>query len=151
MEGRGKILKSPPLASTSPEGCVHTPAEQKVARVTTHTAQGEVEGLKGYNPLLKKRSCPLAVLCLSGKKRGRKNTPNKQSGTSFATLPSRTPCGMRARAKITASQVWHCGGEFLAGTTMVASSLPPCSLTATAQLASTPMGLAPARCPFSLT
>lgn len=57
LEGKEKKFKSPPLASTSPEGCIHTPAEQKVAQVTTHTVWGEVEVLKGYMSPLENIAC----------------------------------------------------------------------------------------------
>lgn len=39
LEGKEETFKSPPHASTFPEGCIHTPAEQKVAQVTTCTVQ----------------------------------------------------------------------------------------------------------------
>lgn len=43
-----KKFKSPHFAITYLEGCVHTLTEQKLAQVTTHTVQGEVEVLRSY-------------------------------------------------------------------------------------------------------
>lgn len=104
LEGKEETFKSPPHASTFLEGCIHTPAEQKVAQVTTRTVQGEVEVLRGYMSPLKNRSCPLAALCLFGKK------TNKQSRTSFSTLSSRTLSGMGAHMKITTARLCDCSG-----------------------------------------
>lgn len=62
---------------------------------------------------LKNRSCPLAAMCLFGKKRVGKKP--KESGTVFTTLPTRALCGMGAHGKVTAAhlQTPRCGATRL--------------------------------------